>query len=395
MPTTDYAAAIDTGDLIMSYAPEDQWGVLPAVQFQKIRLDGEGFSSSKSRTRPNEIDPDGQASAALTTKQESPGSLNFSVSAGTHNALLASSIGGVFGAAVNMAVSTISAAASDDSFNDTGNGFVAAGIAVGQWIKVAGFTGSVLNNGFFQVQTVAAGKITVLPAILVDDAAGEAVTIKGSMCRNGIVFQSFYFQKQLAAALFLRYAGSWPTGGSADVGVGDYLKGTLAFLNKSEEKSIAEASTGALLAAPTGVVIDSVAGIQNILRNGTAIDAVIQKIGMKWNKEGARAQYGIGSSSAQGMGKGKLLVTGNLSSYFKDFSLYDEFIAETAGPLSFRALDNLGKGYIFTFCNATIMNPKIVAGGPNQDVMADLEIEGNPGSTVLYGGKTVQIDYFS
>lgn len=393
MATTGYAAAIDTGDIVMSYGPEATWGTKPAVAFQEIRLDGEGFSSSKSRTRPNEINPDGQASAAITTKEESTGSLNFSVSAGTHNALIEASLGSTFGVAVNMSAATIAATAS--GFTDSGSGFVTAGIVAGQMIKIAGFTTTgVLANGIYRVDTVAAGTIATTPVPGATKVAGDTVTAKGSMLRNGIAFQSFFFQKLLASNLFLTYPGSWPTGGGLDVGVGDYLKGTLSFLNKSETSATTDSSTGTTVDAPTGTVIDSINGIGTVYRNGSAIAAIIQKIGVKWNKEGARSQFGIGSSAAQGMGKGKLLVTGNLSSYFKDFSLYTEFKNETGGPIWFSALDNNGKGYVITFCNATIMNPKIVAGGPNQDIMADFEIEGNPGAA-LYGGKTVQIDFFS
>lgn len=394
MPTTDYAAAIDTGDLIMAYAPEAVWSEKPAVAFQDIRLDGEGFSSNKNRVRPDEIDPSGQASAAITTKVESPGSINFSVSAGTHNELIASSIGGVFSTPLTITATTIAAVA--DGFTDSANGFTGADApAVGQMVKIAGFTTTGLAaNGIYRVVTVAAGKITTSPVPPATKIAGDSVTVKGSMCRNGITFQSFFFQKGLAADKFLQYAGAWPTGGSLEVGVGDYLKGTLAFLNQAESKSDTDGSTGAHTAAPTGKIVDSINGIGTILRNGVAIAAVIQKISAKWNKEKARAQYGIGSANAQGMGKGKLLVNGGLSSYFKDFSLYDEFINETEGALGFPALDNTGKGYYITFCNATIMNPKIVCGGSGQDVVAEFEIEGNPDTTGTYGYKTIQIDYF-
>jgi hypothetical protein len=293
-----------------------------------------------------------------------------------------------------MSASTL--AAVSDGFTDSGNGFVTAGIQPGQWVKVGGFTGDVLNNTFYQVLTVAAGKITTAPAPHAVDAAGETVTIKGQMVRNGSGFYSFYFQKQLSSNKFLRYPGAWPTGGSLDVGVGDYLKGKLSFLNQDEVTATTEAGTGgAPLAPPSGTIIDSVNGITNVLRNGVAIDAIIQKVGVKWNKEGARAQYGIGSSAAQGMGKGKLKVDGSLSTYFKDFTLYQEFKSETGHSISFRALDSAGKGYIVTFCSAKIMNPKITAGQPNADFMADFEIEGEPGDATLYGGKTLQIDYFS
>jgi hypothetical protein len=418
----------------MSYIPEVTWGTTPTASpaFKKIRLDSEGFSGSKSRTRPNEIDPSGQASAAITTKEESTGSLNFSVSAGTHNDLLASSLGDVFsigtiatGFATGAA--TCSLSAGNDStkiitLTATDGAFTTTNLVVkGQFLKVVG-TGTLPFNFIGRVLTVAptiltfdcvSSVATSYPVAVSKTAAEMGVTtIKGSMLRNGTTFQSFTFLKQLSALLNLRYAGAFPTGGSLDVGVGDYLKGTMAFLNKSEVSAtdMTFFTTPTFAAAPTGTIVDSVKGIGTVWRGvdtGTtpgvpaAIAGVVQKIGVKWNKEGAAAQYGIGSAAALGMRAGKQLITGTLSTYFKDFALYAQYTGEQAGPISFYAIDGAviaaaTKGYVITFCNATIMNPKVVAGGPGQDVMADFEIEGNPdiSSTSIFGGKTIQIDYF-
>jgi hypothetical protein len=517
MPTTDYAAAIGTDDLVMGYISEAQWGVTPNTGALKLlRLDSEGFSGSKSRTRPAEIDPTGQSSAAITTKEESTGSLNFSVSAGTHNDLIASSLGsafsitglGSFGAAgftggaatatftpitfvSGAATLQISAAsgstctlvASDALFLSTHAPVVAgmkirissagaptqSGVArvvsvdsttqikladctwipaitaaatmaittiasantiqfamtdalfttthavvVGQFVKIYTATGTT-NRGIARVKTITNATtlqldmLSWVPLVAVETgAACGATSIEGQYLRNDIVFNSFTFEKKMAAALYLRYAGSFPTGGSLDVGVGDYLKGTLAFLNKRETTDTAAiAGLTASTAAPNGTIVDSIKGIGTVWRGidgatagvPSAINGVVQKIGVKWNKEGAAAQYGIGSSSALGMRSGKQLITGTLSTYFKDFALYNQYINEQAGPISFYALDGLPnvsatKGYVITFCNATIMNPKVVAGGPGQDVMADFEIEGNPDVTGMHGGKTIQIDYF-
>jgi hypothetical protein len=240
-----------------------------------------------------------------------------------------------------------------------------------------------------------------------------ACTIKGSMLRNGTTFQSFTFLKQLSALLNLQYAGAFPTGGSLDVGTGDYLKGTLAFLNKSEVSAndMAAFTTPTFAPAPTGTIIDSIKGIGPVWRGvdtGTTpgipalIAGFVQKIGIKWNKEGSAAQYAMGTKAAVGMRGGKQLISGTLSTYFKDFTLFSQYTNETAGPISFYALDGddalaASKGYVITICNATIMNPKVVCGGPGQDVMADFEIEGNPdiSSTQIFGGKTIQIDYFA
>lgn len=82
---------------------------------------------------------------------------------------------------VTITGTTISAQASDNSFNDSANGFVTAGFTTGKSVKVTGFTGSGANNIVSGVVTaVAAGKLTIGGAygdVIVDDAAGESVTI--------------------------------------------------------------------------------------------------------------------------------------------------------------------------------------------------------------------------
>lgn len=83
---------------------------------------------------------------------------------------------------------TISALASDNSYNDSGGGFVTAGFAVNDQVRVQGFTGDVANNIF-------SGKITALTAskmtiggtdgdVIADDAAGESVTITKWLTRR-------------------------------------------------------------------------------------------------------------------------------------------------------------------------------------------------------------------
>jgi hypothetical protein len=79
MPTSTFAAGIATNDILLSYAPEATWGVKPAVQFNQIRVESEGFSSSKSRTRPGEINATGQVSQAVTQKIEAKGDMKFAL----------------------------------------------------------------------------------------------------------------------------------------------------------------------------------------------------------------------------------------------------------------------------------------------------------------------------
>jgi len=82
---------------------------------------------------------------------------------------------------VTITAATISALASDNSYNDSGSGFVAAGFAVGQTVRVTGFTGNVANNIYSaKITALTTDKMTIGGTdgdVIVDDAAGESVTI--------------------------------------------------------------------------------------------------------------------------------------------------------------------------------------------------------------------------
>jgi hypothetical protein len=85
---------------------------------------------------------------------------------------------------------TISAAAGDNSFNDSGSGFLSAGFEVGDAVTVSGFTGDVANNGAFVITELTVGKMTIGGAdgdVIVDDAAGESVTIVAANRRSHTV----------------------------------------------------------------------------------------------------------------------------------------------------------------------------------------------------------------
>lgn len=84
-------------------------------------------------------------------------------------------------ATVTITAATISAQASDNSFNDSSGGFVTAGFAVGDRVTVSGFTGDTANNIFSgEITSLSAGAMIIGGAdgdVIVDDAEGESVTI--------------------------------------------------------------------------------------------------------------------------------------------------------------------------------------------------------------------------
>lgn len=407
--STGFNAGIDSSDVIVRYGEEVTWNTVPAIAFQEIRLTGESLSEQKTRTRPEEIKADGFVSHALTTQVQASGGINFALSYGTYDDMLSSLLNSSFSS--DLAIQSVATTGIITTYdgtttqlpNLTGAGFATNGdlfnsVVAGQWIRVSGYGNA--NDGLYRVTAVDAANDEIQVsqtagngANIIDADASTAaeVNIQGSYVRNGVAFRSFYIEKQLSATLFLFYSGSYISDGNLTAQVGGFLEGSFNFLSASEASGSSTAGTGGPVAAPTGRVIDTVAGFSQLEVNDTAIAAVVQ--GISWNvtKNNARAQYGLGQADAQGMARGTIDVSGTMSVYFTDFTLYTLYKNETDQIVSFAALDDLGQGYIFTLPGVTLMNPQVVAGGPDTDVVSEFELEGNGGSGV-YDGVIMQID---
>lgn len=81
---------------------------------------------------------------------------------------------------VTMTETTISALASDNSFNDSADGFVTAGFAEGDTVVVSGFTESSNNLTTGVITAITAGKMTIGGTDgdgITDEVAGDSVTI--------------------------------------------------------------------------------------------------------------------------------------------------------------------------------------------------------------------------
>src|SRR5574340_1111431 len=127
MATTGFQAGIPTNDVILAYGNEVTWGTKPAVSFKQVRVQSEGFTVSKSRTRPSEINTLGHVSQAVTQKMEAKGDIKFALSTAAPFELLAASIGGAADTAIDFA-SKITVAATASGFTDSGNGFITGNI---------------------------------------------------------------------------------------------------------------------------------------------------------------------------------------------------------------------------------------------------------------------------
>ena len=439
---------------------------------QKLRLTSEGFTEAKTRTRPDEIRADGQASQARTTQVSASGTLSGGLSAGTYDDFIRAMVnGGQFEDTVDV---------SDYEYivDNNGNGRLNSSratltdLSVGRFVSVRGFkddtqdglykvvvtsanrltlsgpgaafteteastsatgagitpgspttttalvsvpnqdpmlevgdhvrlsnTGNASANDVYVVTSVSTGTFgirrrtgvtTAIPTVTNRNMTirrVENLTIKqGGMVRNGNAVETFEVQKQMSSGLFFYYPGAFISGGSVNAELGALATVNFDFIASSENKATATRSQGDEREAPDGTIIDTVEGIQNAGLNrqefddAGGLDTILQSLSFSVTKNNARAQYGVGSASGRGIGRGTVAVEGAVTVYFRNFEMYDLYVAETGREMSFACIDDDDNGYVFSFPNVTLVNPSIVAGGPDSDLLASFTMEANPGT---------------
>ena len=267
---------------------------------------------------------------------------------------------------------TISAAAVDNSLNDSGNGFLIAGFAANQWIKISGFSGTATTaNGYAKIASVVAGKMILSGVTLIDDAAGESVTIQaGAAIVNGSTMPTYNIEKKYVdltqeLALLLGLAVDQA---SLNVSGEGPITGSLTFLGSRETSKTATAGSG-YTAAPTNDVMNAVDNVVNILEGASAFSARTLTVQVQNN---LRTRLQLGTLGAISLGKGKCAVSGTLQAYFTTKAIMDKYLNFTSTSLAVLLRDTAGNAYIVDLPRVKYMSGRRVAGGENQDIIADL-----------------------
>lgn len=391
MATTGFQAGVEANDTNIRYGVETAWGSAPVVAFTSIRHTSETLAGSKSRSRPSEINQTREDSQAVTTQESAAGAINYALSYGTFDDWFASMLCNTWQAAQAIAgvAGDITITSGTNVLSSTTAGKF-TNISQGQWIRLLGFTNAG-NNGFWKVVTKTDATHLVLAGtgtIVTETPAGTAAQVRASTILNGTTFTSLFVEKELSSVLFLQYPGSYVSGGSLSGSLGQFMSGAFNIVAQQEQSATTTSSTGAVNAAPTGVVHNTVGGFGGVLLNQAALTAKVDSFTLNFTNTGAAGEYGMGSSVAAGVLKGSFGVNGTLKMFFKDFTYYARFKSEATGELAFITQDAAGNAYVFSLPVATLMNPSVDAGGPGQAVYASFTIEGNPQS----GGGTLRID---
>lgn len=306
----------------------------PAVAWIPLRLITNGLSQSVEELESDEMLPGRHMAESRSGVSSVTGDLEAELTYGTFDMLLEAAFHGTWQVKTRTA-STLSVAAADDSFNDSASGFVTAGFAVGDVIKVSGFA-TAANNGQFKVASVAAGKITVTDlagaaVTLVDELAGASVTIAtGGTLKTGSTRRRFAVLKHNEdIGRWLIYRGCEVGTVAIDCPLQGKIGVTFSLIGKKEEAYVFDNVTESIAAPTITVMMTTFEG--SLFEGGTGLNhATALSITLE---NGMEAIYRLFSRDAYDIKLGRINVSGSLSAYIEDSRLKDKYLGETKTPL--------------------------------------------------------------
>jgi hypothetical protein len=262
------------------------------------------------------------------------------------------------------------------------------GTLTGDTTMVAGaFAGGIATNtGFFEITAVDDDEITVTPGPGVQ-AAGDEVTIKASMVRNpsdegvtlpheAITAASFTIETAYNdIGQFMLQNGMRVGAYSMDLSTGAIPTGTFSFNGKETVRSGATTLGGGaytVLGTTDTPTMNATTNVGSIKKDGSTLAAKLSALSFSGDAS-LRDQNAIGSKFPEGIGVGRFNLTGSITAYFEDGTLYDEFLSHDTVALSWRFTDLDDNVYVYTIPAVKFTSDPVSPGGIDQDVMEEIE----------------------
>ena len=374
----------DADRINVAFIQETSFGVTPIgpPKIADIRITSEGLAQENNTADSTEIRSDRQLADIVRTGISAGGEIPFELSFASFDEWFAASF--LSDDVTNpqgwsLAVATIAAditIAADNALNQfQGVATKFAGYLVGSWIKVAGFA-TAGNNGFFKIIAKAGDDSTITvshgPGALVNEVAGASVSItQGSEITNGVTCRSYTIEEEYTdlTNVFHAFLGMTINTMSLSTQAESIIGGSFGFMGQQMDDNAATVGDSANTAANENEVMGSGEDVENVYEGGTSLCVINFSVEIANN---FRNQPCVSNLAPQGLGSGKLNVTGTVQAYFENATLLAKFLDFTSTSLAQVFTDSAGQSYIIDLPEVKFTAGPTSAGGESSDIVVDL-----------------------
>jgi hypothetical protein len=249
--------------------------------------------------------------------------------------------------------------------------------AVGDWVYISG-AANAASNGYHKVESIATSNtFTVETDIGADESSVSLTIVVMSSITNGETLTTLSIQRNYTdlssqSELFVGMAiDGWSFGSEGQ----ETMKQNFDFLGFGATSNTSPISADVLPSAT-----DAYVSPKNCdwIREGSNY-AGVTALGVSFQvQNNIRKRYAQGTFGASAFKQGDFIVSGNLKAYFATETLFDKFINQADSKLAFAVRDQAttkGNANIYDWPNVRYTDGRRVAGGRNQDIIADLSWE--------------------
>jgi len=346
------------------YDKETAWGTKDTTPtLIELRFTRESFEGEKDTEESDEINESRMLEDIIETGQRARGGFEFELSYASYDDFFLGLLYDIaWSSAVTNTDTTYAAVASGNKFTDSGAQFVVDGFLSGQWVEVRGFTGAgTTANGYHKITALDASNMTVAGITLIDDSAGESVTITMQpQAINGTTESSFSFERQWTdlSTMFNTFAGMVVERMTLTVPNQGKVTGAFDFIGKVEATDTATFGDGSPTGANTNQIMSVGNHVKYVYMGYTAIN--VGAINLEFVNATREDRY-VTSKYPAAIGKGGFRVNGTVQIFFTDHTHKTLFLNHTETSFAMVLEDSAGNGYIFDLPAVKITGCRTVA----------------------------------
>lgn len=351
---------------------------------RKMRFTGETFDYKLQFDASKEIRSDRQIADQILLAASAQGGVNFEGIYQEYDAFYEDALQSTFSSfagATGVSPALVSPTFAASTLTQTGGTSFAA-IPKGAWVSIAGCTGTFLpNNGAYETSRTVAASATVLTfegtPFSQTGAATGSVVVSHSRLVNGVASRSRNFEVEFNdLTKFLTFVGMQCSKLSLNAQQAAVLTGSFEYMG-AQALPLAGASqlvgTDDVKFPTAWDVMNATSNVAKLYVGGVPLSGTFAKTLSLDVDNSLRAQTAIGNLAPIGCGSGTLKVTGKLSAYFANSTLYDMFTGNTASSIALVVKDAAGNGYGYKVPAIEITGATITSGSLDTDLMVDIE----------------------
>lgn len=328
----------------LSYIEETVAGITPVTPaFQILPTTGGSPQGNLSSVNSEVIRSDRQIDDTIIVDSDVGGNINYELSYTPFAPIIEALMQGTPSTSDDTISNDITVIGGT-GFSSTTTDFTSLGLVIDSYVLVSGCVNTI-NNGVHRITAIATNLLSVSTLTTVNETAITSFRMTSNNTRNGVLSpKNFTFLKHIEGTspnVYMYYRGCQISKMNMNFETGSILSGTFDILGLTETVTDTIISGQTKVAVPSYSLLNSVSSIANIEIEGLPSTTSFQSLNLSIDNS-IEAAKSIGTLGAKNLSSFTFSVSADISIYFEDKTVYDNYNNSTSFKVTLTLLDGTG-----------------------------------------------------